>query len=63
MVATMEGPRPTRELAASPPGPSHGDPRPPCHLRATSDGHVRYRADNHGQLHAADELVASLLAA
>jgi hypothetical protein len=27
---------------------SHEYPRRPCHLRARSDGHARYRADNHG---------------
>jgi hypothetical protein len=38
-------------------------PRPPavphrsCHSRATSDGQPRYRADNHGHIHATDELV------
>jgi len=34
-------------------------PGRPCHSCATSDGQPRYPADNHGQLHAADELVVS----
>jgi len=59
MVASMDGSRPMHELAPSPPSLSQGYPRPPCHLRATSDGHVRYRADNHGQNHSIDELVVS----
>jgi hypothetical protein len=28
----------------------------PCHSRATSDGHSRYRADSHGQCHSTDDL-------
>lgn len=34
---TMDGPRPTRELAPSPPGLSHGCPRRPCHVPHRTD--------------------------
>jgi hypothetical protein len=57
-VATDDGPHPRAELGAIAARWERRRSRRPCHSRATSSGHERYPADNHGQSARVDELGA-----